>query len=34
MLGLVGTRDVFCATVKNAVYLQGEQIFFFPHEIS
>lgn len=25
VLGLVGTRVVFCAAVKNAVYLQGEQ---------
>lgn len=28
VLGLVGTRVVFCAAVKNAVYLQGEQFFF------
>lgn len=28
MLGLVGTRVVFCAAVKNTVYMQVEQIFF------
>lgn len=28
MLGLEGTQVVFCATVKNTIYLQGEQIFF------
>ena len=28
ILVLVGTRIVFCAAAKNAVYLQGDQIFF------
>lgn len=29
MLGLIGTRVVFCAAVKNTVYMQVDQILFF-----